>query len=102
MTAKKVKPNTELRGGTFPLSNEGVELLNDEIEQRHEWYLLFGGKAPFKQPATGKYTPEEQAQSKRHEAAKRRLVIFVSAIDFRDMARLIGYSPEYRKGRPLA
>ena len=76
--------------------------MNSEIGERHEWYALFGGKAPYKDPDTGKYTDPQQAQSNRHEASKTALKVFVGGEDFRATCKLIGYRPEMRRGRPLA
>ena len=102
MAAKKVKPAVELKGASQPLDAEGVLLLNAEVKERHEWYSLFGGKAPAKQADTGKYTDDQQRQSGRHEASKRALVVYVGGDDFRHTCKLIGYRPEMRRGRTLA
>ena len=89
----KAKATVKLTGGTVTLTNEGVTLLNAEIECRETWYKHFDGGAPRK--VDGKYTPQQSASLRALEKAKTALVTHVGAGNFKECARLIGYTPQY-------
>ena len=95
---KPVKVSVKLTGGTLELTQEGIIILNAEVDSRSAWYAHFDGKAP-KRGTNGKYTPAQQASLNGLEKAKRALVVHVGAEDFRATAALIGYQPHYVRGK---
>ena len=87
------KASVKLNGGTVKLTAEGIVLLNAEVDGRAEWYAHFGGGAPRK--VDGKYTPQQSASLRALEKCKAALVLHVGAANFKEMARLVGYAPQY-------
>lgn len=86
----QVKATVKLSGGTVKLTEGGTHLLNTEVEARQTWYSGFEGGIPRKP-----YTPAQRASLRALEKAKAALVAHVAAANFKDAAKLVGYTPQY-------
>lgn len=84
------KPTVALANATLDLSPEGISLLNAEVETRQAWYATHDTGTPRKP-----YTPAQHAALRALEKAKAAFVAHVGAANFKDAARLAGYSPQY-------
>ena len=90
----QVKATVKLAGGTVTLTTEGTKLLNDEVETRAAWYATHTGGTPRKP-----YTPVQYAALRALEKAKAAFVAHTQAANFKEAARLVGYTPTYAPRR---
>ncbi len=89
-----VKATVKLAGGSVKLTAEGTRLLNVEVEQRKAWYATHKGGTPHKP-----YTPAQKHALRLLERAKAALVANVAAVNFKEAARFVGYTPQYAPRR---
>ena len=86
----QVKAVVKLAGGTVTLTTDGIRLLNTEVEVRAAWYASHPTGIPRKP-----YTTAQYACLRPLEKAKAALVAHVQAANFKEAARLVGYTPTY-------
>ena len=89
-----LKATVKLAGGTVTLTTDGTKLLNTEVETRAAWYATHTTGTPRKP-----YTPAQYAALNALEKAKTALVAHMGAANFKDAARLVGYTPTYAPRR---
>ncbi len=89
-----VKAIVKLAGGTVTLTADGTQLLNTEVEMRAAWYATHTTGTPHKP-----YTPVQYAALRALEKAKAAFVAHVQGANFKDAARLVGYTPTYAPRR---
>ncbi len=89
-----VKAVVKLAGGTVTLTADGTKLLNTEVETRAAWYATHTTGTPRKP-----YTPVQYSALNALEKAKVALVSHLQAANFKEAARLVGYTPTYAPRR---
>lgn len=94
MATVKVKATVKLSVEAIKLTADGTRLLNAEVETRAAWYATHTSGTPRKP-----YTPAQYSALNALEKAKAALVAHVGAANFKETARLIGYTPTYAPRR---
>ncbi len=88
--AKAIKATVKLLGGTQPVDEAGILLLNVEVEARKVWYATHASGTPRKP-----YTPAQRSALRTLEKSKATLVAWSGQANFKEMAKSIGYAPQY-------
>ena len=88
--AKAVKATVKLLGGTQPIDQAGIVLLNVEVEARKVWYATHDSGTPRKP-----YTPAQRSALRTLEKAKAALVAHTGQANFKEAVKAIGYAPQY-------